>query len=105
MSSDQSLLEKTGSKGWTAAENVAYFKAMTKKQISEDSPETEQIWKDLGKDVSRPEFPTRAPSAIRQHVKDVISNVRSMTCSFSKSEPDKRCPSFEEFSSSLALRY
>ena len=88
-----------GSKGWTAAENLAYFHDMQVKKIPEDLPEADEMWKTLVTD--RPIFPTRAPSALRQHTKDMIADVRSMSSIFSMANPDARCPTFEAYSKSI----
>ena len=102
MSSPQektSASTSAGSKGWTAAENLSYFHDMQVKRISEDAPEADEIWKTRVTD--RPLFPIRAPSAFRQHTKDVISDVRSMSNSFSSANADARCPTFEAYSKSI----
>lgn len=102
MSSPQektSASTSVGSKGWTAAENLAYFHDMQVKKIPEDLPEADEIWKTLVTD--RPIFLTRAPSALRQHTKDVIGDVRSMSSAFSMANPDARCPTFEAYSKSI----
>ena len=90
-----------GSKGWTALENVAYFQDMLANQIAEDAAESDEVWKQLGAGKDTQGFPNRAPSALRLHIKEVISDVSSMSSGFSSANPLARCPTFDDYSKSV----
>jgi hypothetical protein len=90
-----------GSKGWTALENLAYFQVMLEKQIAEDASESDEVWKQLGAAKDTQGFPNRAPTALRSHIKEMISDVRSMTSSFSSANALVRCPTFDDYSKSV----
>jgi hypothetical protein len=90
-----------GRTGWTALENVAYFQDMLANQIAEDAAESDELWKQLGAGKEKQGFPNRAPSALRSHIKEVISDVRSMSSGFSSANALVRCPTFDDYSKSV----
>ena len=86
----------TGNKlGWTAPENFVYFKEIRAMKFPVDAPDGDEGWKTLT--ANKQPHPPRATGALKQHVKEVMSDVRTMSSCHSAAEPDSRCPSFDDY--------
>jgi len=88
-------------KGWEASENVEVMKLLVKHRMSDETSETDDRWKDLAKEVvkigdemnPKKGWTERRPHLIREHVKEMVAIVRSISHTYSSTEAAELPPS------------
>lgn len=84
----------TRGKGWEAAENVEVIQCMVRYDLSDEISDSDERWKTVAKEVVRkgeamnPKkgWTERKPHLIRDHVKEMVSIVRSVSSQYSTTE-------------------
>lgn len=89
-------------KGWKKNENVLYMKAFEQLCLHEDIPETDGRWTNASKLVvenphasmltGSDKYELRGSSAIRDHLKEMVKTVRSVSSEYSKEREAIICP-------------
>jgi len=81
-------------KGWEALENVEYMKAISKLALTDETVQDDPRWKQVSKDVVElgkccnpvKSWEIRLPNAVREHLKEMMSIIRSISSTYSTTE-------------------